>query len=422
MKLNSDPEMIYYRLVSMLPLFKCSHLDETSQFVTVTYLCPEEYTYHARRFVIDTLTKSLTPGKQLEIVGGINFQFQFAMSSSRRFYIAQEIVSIRNESENKIIRKNLPEVIQELKQKLPSQFVRGSNHILHPIFMPRNEEETIRNLIVLSKQIKYVKDLPQVSIHYEKQTHIDLTFTIIVARLLKGAMEPLRKILEKSRIKLDIEDVRFTGYVKQKYVKEGAIFRITIDKRPFFRPDHSVDLLKARQKIVGELSDCLGEFRDFNGGMILKQDEALNLLRQDLGKLSAESEFLLENYFYSLKPGIMQTVHDTATLNKHYELLRTVLKSDLKVQPYQVLGESIEKFFLCFITAQDSSFKESVLNAIAPLKISTHDLTTSFLEINDTSAMGFILRVECPEIVQKFRAAILSGFNEWCHKFYCPLE
>lgn len=418
---ETKPETVFYRLASLLPIFKHSLLDDSSQSLFITYLYPGEYTHHARRYVVDTLSKWLIPGKQTEIKGGINLNFQFMQDPSHKFFIAQEIIAIRSIQENLAMRKSLPDLITELKEKLPCEFVRQAENIVHPIFMPRNEEELIRNLIVLTTQIKYVRDLPQVSIHYEKQTDLDLTFTVIIARLLKGNIEPMRKILEKSNLKMDIDDVRVMGYLKQKYAKEAAILRVAVDKKPFFRPDYSVDFLRARQKIVSELSRCLGEFRDFNGGMILKQDESLGQLRQEIGKLSQEKEFLLENYFYSLKPGIMQTVHDSLVLKKHFELLTTVLESDLKLQPYQMVVESIGKFFLCFIAATSPTFKEGVLNAIAPLEISSRDLTTSFLEIENRTAMGFVLRMESPEIEQQFQNAVIGAFREWCNRFYCPL-
>ncbi|HSX10907.1 MAG TPA: hypothetical protein VLF94_04240, partial [Chlamydiales bacterium] len=285
MKSSSELEAIFYRLETLLPIFKASPLDDESESLAISYLCPAEYTHHARRYVIDTLSKWLIPGKQVEIAGGISLNFQFVHAPAHKFFVAQEIVSIRNAHENASIQRNLPDLISDLKEKLPCEFLRQAENVVHPIFMPRNEEELIRNLIVLATQIKYVRDLPQVSIHYEKQTDVDLNFTVIIARLLKGNIEPLRKLLDKSALKMDIDDVRIMGYLKQKYAKEAAIVRVTVDKKRFFRPDYSVDLLRARQKIVSQLNQCLGEFRDFNGGMILKQDESLGQLRQELGKL-----------------------------------------------------------------------------------------------------------------------------------------
>lgn len=417
---NIDSESIFYQLESLLPIFKHSEIEDSSDSVSITYLCPADCTLLTRRYVMDTLRKWLVPGKEIEISGGISLNFQFVQAPSHKLLVVQEIISIRSREENLNIRRNLPALMMELRQKLPREFAKQAENAIHPLFMPRNEEEMIRNLIVLANQIKYVRDFPQVSIHYEKQTHIDLTFTVIIARLLKGNIDPLRKILEKSTLKMDVDDVRVMGYLKQKYAKEAAILRVTVDKKPFFRPDYSVDLLKARQKIVSELGLCLGEFRDFNGGMILKQDEALEQLRQELDMLSQEEEFLLENYFYSLKPGIMQTVHDSSILKKHYELLGAVLKSDLKLHPYHMEAISMGKFFLCFFAATAPTFKDSVINAIAQLDISSRDLTTSFLEIDHITAMGFILRTESVEVAQVFQSALRVAFHEWSHRFYCP--
>jgi hypothetical protein len=226
----------------------------------------------------------------------------------------------------------------------------------------------------------------------------------------------LRKLLEKSSLKMDVEDVRIMGYLKQKYLKEAAVLRVTVNKAPFFRPDHSVDLLRARRKIVGGLAETLGKFRDFNGGIILRQDESLKILRQEIGKLSHEKEFLLENYFYSLKPAIMQTIYETALLKKHFELLNTALQ--LQSEPYKWVAEFVDKFLLVFVVAKSNSCKEKVLQAIAPLDISTRNLTMSFQQVGELFAMGFILRAESPE-ADAFKAAIEAALLEWGQLFFC---
>lgn len=423
MKSRVDSESLFYRLASLLPIFQLSEIQEHSTFFTLTYLCPAEYAHPAKRYVADAIHKQLIPGKQVETSGGISLKFQFAgQNLPHRFFIAQERVLIKSREEAVQIRSHLPDLIAQLKQKLSPEGCVRSENVVHPIFMPRNEEELIRNLIVLTSQIKYVRDLPQVSIHYEKQTEVDLTFTVIVARLLKNNAEPLRALLGKSSLKMDIDDVRTLGYLKQKYPKETAVLRVTLDKRPFFRRDDSLDVLRARQKIGSQLTLCLGEFRDFNGGMILKQEEALAHLREELGKLSQQSEFLLENYFYSLMPGIMQTVHETALLKNHFQLFNKVLGTDLQLQPYQMIEKSVGKFFLCFIAATSPSFKEAILHTIRPLNISSRDLTTSFLQVENRSMMGFIFKAETGEAAEQFHGALLSALHEWSRRFHCLLR
>ena len=415
-----EPELAKMRietdLMAQLPLFRQGEIEESAKSFALSYLCPAEYTHQARRFVVDTLSRWLVPGRSVEICGGISLFFEFASAPGVRFFAAQDLISIRNPEERLAIQTNVGPLVEQLKRKLPCEFTRKSEHSVHPIFLPRNEEDTIRNLIVLSEQIQFVKDLPQVSIHYERQTDIDLIFTVIIARLFKK--NSLRKLLEKSRFKMEIDDMRVLGLLKQKYPKEGAILRITVNKRPFFRPDDSIDLLKARQKIVSGLTEILGEVRDFNGGMILKQEEALTQLRLEIGNSSAEREFLLENYFYSLKPAIMQTVHETSILKKHFELFNAILATDFKLQPFEILGAKWGKFFLFFVGSSSSQFRSAVLDAIHSFELPSRNLTTTFLEMKNICTLGVILRVE-PDIGEKLFAKTIQALEEWNRKFYC---
>lgn len=313
--------------------------------------------------------------------------------------------------------------IKYLKEKLPSELIRQIETTVHPIFMPRNEEEILRNLILLSKQIKYVRDLPQVTIHYDMQSESDLSFTVIVVRLLKENSATIQKLLERlSLLKVELDDVRNAGYLKRKYLKEAAILRITLDKAPFFRADQSVDLLRARQKIVRQLTKALGEFRDFNGGIILKQEEALTALRNALSPLSSDQELLLENYFYSLRPGIMQTVYDTSILKDHFLLLKKVLAKELSSKSYVVASTYSGKYFLAFVKAMTGSFKEALTGTVHAMKIPSYDLTTAFFEVDQKAVLGMVLRAESKEKVDLFFTSIEEALKRWESHFLCFLS
>lgn len=632
---TGDASSLFFHLKRMLPLFKHSKIDDSTDAFSFTYFCSAEYTHGVGRYVKDTLIRWLIPGKQIEISGGICLNFQFVQQPALQFFLDQSIITIRNKEERQAMIRNLPALIDEmkinilsvyharyiaslrdmtgeqkhlliqkklstllnrpigeencslydqmqqfivklsseekidqvkkniaqlaqsrpkifdrdvfyemthlthqfnqqfslkrdprhisrviaylylfkksleenlekvpfrrhlslkifpshlasdepllailiginflkenerfeirhllesirtcfpeavyverslvvdrrhdkirffyleikknggekislqemktLKSKLPGELLRQIETVVHPLFMPRNEEEIIRTLIVLSKQIKYVRDLPQATIHYDQQTDADLTFTIVLVRLLKD--RPLAEILSKNKgpIRIDIDDIRILGQLRQKYPKEAAILRVTLDKAPFFRPDYSVDLLRARQKIGLELTRLLGEFRDFNGGIILKQEEALKQLRKEMGFLSKTRECLLENYFYSLRPGIMQTIHETHLLKSHFLLLLRILETNSR-EPYLLVTEPIEKFFLGFIISSVPTFKEEIANAVGKLKLASYELTTSFLQIEEMFAYGFILKAEAAETAKQFETALVSALKEW---------
>lgn len=313
--------------------------------------------------------------------------------------------------------------IRALKEKLPQEITRQIQNVVHPVFMPRNDEELMRNLIVLNKQIKYVRDLPQVSIHYDMQSESELTFTVVLVRLVKNPGYSLSRLLQEvpSVLKFDIDDIRIAGYLKNKYPKEASILRTTLDKSPFFRPDHSVDLLRARQKIVGELTKILGEFRDFNGGIILKQDESLRQLRECMGPIDEDKELLLENYFYSLRPGIMQTVYDSSTLKVHFKLLLKAISTQFQSQTHHIFSQHDGKYFLCFIKAITPSFKEILFDGIASLQIPSYDLTTTFLQVEQSALLGLILRFDAIESIETFTQKIVDSMNAWASQVACSI-
>lgn len=294
------------------------------------------------------------------------------------------------------------EEIKRLKQQLPLELTRQIENMTHPIFMPRNEEELMRNLINLSKQLKYVRDLPQISIHYEKQTDTELFFTILLVRLITKEHPTFYQILKKTPIalKIDVDDLRNMGVLKQKYTKEAAVLRVCTEKAFFFRLDHSVDLLKARQKISQELNRLLGEFRDFNGGMILKQEEALQQLKQLIGRISEHQGLLLENYFYSLRPGTMPTIFEPQLLKHHFDLLCESLLLGKR------MTRSAGDFLLSFIYPVSSEQKEEVFQAIGRLQLPSYSLTHASLQTEKGLAIGFIFRASTPEFKQSFEEAL----------------
>src|SRR5262249_49375099 len=141
-----------------------------------------------------------------------------------------------------------------------------------------------RNILALSKQIRYLRDIPQVIISFEEQTDRNLIFRIIYVRLLLEEKKPLGLNDNSTFLRFMPERTKVVGYLRKKYEKEATVFRVKFAKDSFLRGDHSIDLYKARQALVNELNRLFGEFRDFNGGMIAKQNELLTEVKTYLAK------------------------------------------------------------------------------------------------------------------------------------------
>lgn len=311
--------------------------------------------------------------------------------------------------------------IRHLKHSLPTILKRRVENVIHPIFMPRNEEEVLRNIVLLSKQIKFLRDLPHLTIHYEKQSDREISFLIVLVRLLKENDLPFKELSKGSSLKIAIDEIRSAGSLKRRCPKEAVVFRAIIDKAHFFRKDFSLDLKRARQQVVAELRKFIGEFRDYNGGMIHKQDEALEHLRKVIGAAATQHDILLENFFYSIRPGIMQTIHTAEHLSLLFKLLLEVLDEHLAHKGFslKVLGEG--KYFFAMIGACAPTFKEEVQSAVARLKIPSYDLTTTFLHIHEHATLGYVLRTEDLEKRAELQQTLLEAMLNWKINFSCSV-
>ncbi len=289
------------------------------------------------------------------------------------------------------------EEITSLRNKLPQEFTSRMSNVINPIFMPRNEEEILRNIVILTKQLKYVRDLPQVIISYDKQTGKEISFNVILARLIKKDSIALSELFSFSETFLRFlpEETKIVGLLKKKYPKEINIFKLSLKKFKFFRRDYSLDLQKARQTIVNEMTKVMGEFRDFNGGMISKQNQALDTLKSSLGTLEKPHEFLLENFFYSIKPAVSQSILSTDIMKNFFLMFIELAKQEFIQNSYLIKTLSHEKYFFIMIGAVSSKYKEELSNSINKLKISSDLISTSVNTVN-IKMLGYILKTDDP--------------------------
>ncbi len=283
--------------------------------------------------------------------------------------------------------------IKKLKNRLTSHLIGGIEHLQRPVFMPRNEEEVMKNIVLLSGQLKYVKDIPQVIISFDEQTYSSLTFTVILVRLLQDGCQNAKILLKmiKSGFQVVLERERMLGKIRHKYSKEALVMRMSLEAKGFLREDDSIDLYKARQSILKELEKVFGRVRDFNGGMISKQVEAFIKLRKALGTKASENRFLLENFFHSIYPIEMRSVISTKPLSKLFTLLldrikRGSVESKTCVKA-QIEGNGFDVFLIEF---NDLGLKQKVVDQMASLQIMSRKLIQLHLTTLDRTFLGYI--------------------------------
>lgn len=287
------------------------------------------------------------------------------------------------------------EEIQLLKVSLPDQIKGHIEQLTHPIFMPRNEEEVLKNIMSLSRQLRFVGDMPQIIISFDEQKGSDLCFTVILLRVISENEPGLQELFasKKTQLKYIPDRVRRVGHIRRKYVKEATVFRTMIPSDQFLRTDHSVDLNKARQHVLGEVSRSVGQVRDYNGGMIYKLNESLNTLKSALGRVA--DPILLEKFFYSIVPIEMRSSLETEPLKQFFLTLLQAMKTD-----------SMQR-------KQDASR----IYVVAPKKkrqpeiaIPSHKLVSFAIDIHETSFVGYMVLSDVKEEQQEFLSAMDRAF------------
>lgn len=286
--------------------------------------------------------------------------------------------------------------IQLLRAKLPGDLKDCVERVMHPVFMPRNEEEIFRNILSLSNQIKYVRDIPQVFISFDEQTYIHLCYTIILVRVLKSGALSIQEMFKNAHPSLKyIQDrCQSAGNLRGKYKKEATVFRVKFSKDQFLRFDHSIDLNKARQTIVAELEHIIGEFRDFNGGMISKQNELLCEVKELLLNIVKFNDHFFDNFFYSLTPVTMQTLLEPeAVCTLFLMLLESIEQSTLGDRGNLKIIEQ-DHFVFAMIKAEDSSLKDEITRSLAGFQLHSSELATSYVSVDDIVYLGYIYRTD----------------------------
>lgn len=298
-----------------------------------------------------------------------------------------------------------PEEIRLLRRELTSDLKDRIEHLMHPIFMPRNEEEVMRNILTLSNQIKYLQDLPQIIISFDKQTHADLLFTVIIVRVMQPGSASLQEMFKVSNSFLGYipDRSKTVGYLRKKYTKEATVFGVKLTKNQFLRRDHSIDLNKARQAVVQELTRVVGPIRDFNGGMISKQNELLCTIREQLGNDIKYNDLLLENFFYSLSPDIARTVIDPKVLKTLFVMLLESIERGFFSGENCAMGvqHEVSQVFV-MIKAEERNIKELINRAVDALDYPPAKVTSAFVSVYDISYLGYLFVSNNLEEQQQF--------------------
>lgn len=281
-----------------------------------------------------------------------------------------------------------------LRQGLVQEIPHSIEQLSHTLFMPQNEEEIMRNILLLSSEIRYVRDIPQMIITFQGQSDTTLRFHVTLLRMVKDSSTPsLEAIFSNVSEHVDfISGTRKTiGHVRNKYPKEANTFLLECRKAPFMRADHSVDLPRAREYVSQAIRRAVGDVRDFNGGLMSQQNQLLLRIKEHLLAHEKKEEMHLESLFHSLQPVLMRSLLAPEIIRQLFELF-LMLHHEQSPSRAPRFREICQNGTLCvMICTEESSLYDELQRQFSKLDFREQEIGHSRMTIDGLSYFGYIL-------------------------------
>lgn len=260
--------------------------------------------------------------------------------------------------------------IKELKHYLSKNLGKRIERLVPSLFIVRNEEETMRNILILSQEIKAASDIPQLMISFDRHSTEELRFVIILLRVVRPDEPSLVDKLRHAnpRISFDMDRVQTVNYIDELPI-EANVFRLKITNiSEFLRMDFSVNVYLARQFVIQFLEQNLGEVRDYNGGMILKQQEILGQIKKLFTEHDIDEQEILESAYYSLSPIETQVTLPLSVLCMFLEVFLEHFKkvSQVAKKNHLLIQDNHEGIYVVF-SSLSPGFNEGIVEKHHPL-------------------------------------------------------
>ncbi|MBJ7449746.1 MAG: peptide ABC transporter substrate-binding protein [Parachlamydiales bacterium] len=358
--------------------------------------------------VLSALQK-LVPGAG--VVKGSYYQYQPLQEPFRLLYLEIEKKNggYFSFQETKLLRTTLAD---ELKKRVAQ--------LVPSIFMIRNEEEVLKNILLLSKELRFVHDLPQVMILFDHHQSKEATFTVILVRFIQSGQPSVEEYLKnrKGKIRALCDRIQIVGYLDQIYAKEASVFRVVLPEDPsILRQDSSLNLFLARQKVITFLTDSLGEVRDYNGGMLVKQRERLLQLKELFRLTAAKDPELLEAFFYSITPIEKQSILPLTCLETLFSLFLQTINTVLsKKEDYALKIEKGHHGLFAMIRAMDNSYVNMIEETLEKRGFTLKMLVATSFSQEGSYCRGYFYESFNDSECASFGQALVVGMTRWQEK------
>lgn len=304
-------------------------------------------------------------------------------------------------SEQKILKNNIEEKIKNSIQQL-------SPSVLSDI----NMGELYKNLLILSKEIRSIYDPPQVYITLDQHTGKEIIFNLILVQISPFQRLPLKERLTECQVLSErmvpirsLEDHPIVAY----------IFRLSLPRtHSFLRSDGSLDFYAARQKITSLLTAAIGEFHDYNGGLLVKQQELLFSFKNSLMENSHESE-LVEIFFYALVPIEKQALLHPKILAKLFHYFSEERREKI-TQDFSLKIHNQEEHTFLTVHSLNASISPLILSVLENQSSKIKDWAYNFIEINGEFFFNAVFLHQTLDQLQPLIQSLEESLIQWREK------
>jgi len=304
-------------------------------------------------------------------------------------------------NEQSLIKNNVEERVRNSIQKLsPSTFMR------------RNDEETYKTILVLSNEISSLEDLPQATINLDEQTGKEIVFQVVLVHPAPFHHFSLKeRFVECTFISKRVTTVRYLD----NHPIEAHIFSLHLPRTSaFLRSNGSLDFNLARQKVVALIQSAMGVFRDYNGGLILKQQEHLEKFK---GAFKEADPDILEKFFYSISPLEKQAIIDQEILYLFYKFFADHRHEKLnKGVDFRFKHEQIQENLYIFVKGNECTLGDTISSFLQENFFQSHDVTYSFLNTLEGIFFTAVLVKPSAEKQASFIKNLKQKLREWQKK------
>jgi oligopeptide transport system substrate-binding protein len=345
---------------------------------------------------------------QLRLVKGGSYNHTSQNKNLKIFYFE---IEKKNGTPFSLIERNL------LKNNLEEKVKKSIQTLTPTIFMGHNDEEIYKNILVLSQEIDSFLDLPQASITLDQQTG-----KVIVFRITLVYISPFHHFSLKDRffnctfVSQRVLTVRHL----ENHPIEAHIFCLHLAREPsLLRSDGSLDFYAARQKVVELMHTAIGEFRDYNGGILIQQQELLHVFKENFPEMAIEDPELMESFFHSITPMEKQVVLPPETFV-------ILFKNFLENRKEKLINKSIysfktyhdEKQIFLVVRADDSSLATTITNALQEHAFNPKDMAYNIIDTKE----GIFFNCVLFSTGKNDPEALVHALQETLHKWYLKMR